>query len=731
MRLECSDVARAALGEPAKNTGRELLYHCPRHDDQHPSLSVNPTKNVWMCGPCSNSGGAWKLAAFLAGVDPSDKIAVRAWLAEHNLLSRVRAKRAIEQTYDYTDEDGKLLFQIVRYGSPKSFAARRPDECGGWINNVRGVRLVPYQLPRLLSASEVFIPEGEKDCDRLISMSLVATTNPFGAGKWRAEYSLHFSGKSVCILPDNDDVGQRHAEDIARNLHAVAVTVKIVSLPGLAVSGDVSDWFAAGHSQNDLLDVVTRAPVWQPQIQTPEPESDLETLIGRLTATSTKQDRNCVLASIASELDPAERGRLLRRVSERTQIPMSDLRAAMKFASRVKRPESKPPEMNENERRDALTLLHDPELFRRFMDDSAALGIVGEEENRALLELAYVSRLDDDPVNANVKGESAAGKNHLVCSVARMQPPEAVKEITYASAKSLLYLAESLVHKILVIMEAPGAEEAQYSIRTMESEKKLKVLVAERGPDGRIETREHTVEGPVAVVQTTTKPHLHPENETRTFDIYINESEDQTKSILRQQARRAEQPEIVTRTSEIVHRWQNAHRMLRCHPVVVPFAGVLAEALAQRPSLLLRVRRDFVRILALIRASALLHQYQRDREVRDGAEYVVSTEEDYVIVRAVAGPALAQVWMEATPKCRELVEAASRLAGEAISTKKLMNALRWSAPTVRKYAKEAAHLGCLAPADVPGCWRFLGTVQEIRNPLPVPEEIFAAEHQLV
>jgi len=77
-RLECIDVARATLGKPVKRVGQECFYCCPnpKHDDHHPSLQINLQKNVWMCGPCGAGGNAWQLAAFIAGLDPSDKACV-------------------------------------------------------------------------------------------------------------------------------------------------------------------------------------------------------------------------------------------------------------------------------------------------------------------------------------------------------------------------------------------------------------------------------------------------------------------------------------------------------------------------------------------------------------------------------------------------------------------------------------------------------------------------------
>ena len=53
-------VQRLGLGTPAQR-GRELAVCCPLHDDSHPSLQLNPAKQVWYCHPCGIGGDAIKL----------------------------------------------------------------------------------------------------------------------------------------------------------------------------------------------------------------------------------------------------------------------------------------------------------------------------------------------------------------------------------------------------------------------------------------------------------------------------------------------------------------------------------------------------------------------------------------------------------------------------------------------------------------------------------------------
>lgn len=85
-----------------------------------------------------------------------------------------------------------------------------------------------------------------------------------GAGKWRPEYNPYFEGKQVVILPDNDEVGRKHAQQVARQLHGLASSVKVLELPGLPEKGDVSDWLEAGGTAEELLALVEKVPAWQP-----------------------------------------------------------------------------------------------------------------------------------------------------------------------------------------------------------------------------------------------------------------------------------------------------------------------------------------------------------------------------------------------------------------------------------------------------------------------------------
>ncbi len=175
-----------------------------------------------------------------------------------------------EAVYDYRDENGKLLYQVLRFPG-KRFRQRRPDGAGGWIYNLKGVKRVLYHLSDVLKAVRngemIFIVEGEKDVDNLARLGLIATTAPGGAGKWLPDYSETLLGATVTIIPDYDEPGRKHAQRVAEALKGKAVSIKVLELPGLPEKGDASDWLFAGGTKDELLRLAAEAPEWEPPKQ--------------------------------------------------------------------------------------------------------------------------------------------------------------------------------------------------------------------------------------------------------------------------------------------------------------------------------------------------------------------------------------------------------------------------------------------------------------------------------
>jgi hypothetical protein len=237
------DPAAIAQALGGYRSGSGWMARCPCHDDEHPSLSITVNGDNKLLVHCFAGCSQDQVIAELRklGLWPEEK-------------PRIVAR------YPYHDETGQLLYEVIRL-EPKSFRVRRPNGKGGWLWSINGVRLVPYRLPELVKAQQVFITEGEKDADTIRSWGLVGSTNPFGALKWQPSFNEYFRDKLAVILPDNDDAGHKHAAQVARSLLSVAREVRIVEVPK---GKDVSDWAQAGGTRQQLEALVRQAPPLTP-----------------------------------------------------------------------------------------------------------------------------------------------------------------------------------------------------------------------------------------------------------------------------------------------------------------------------------------------------------------------------------------------------------------------------------------------------------------------------------
>ncbi|MGH8882567.1 MAG: AAA family ATPase, partial [Stackebrandtia sp.] len=249
--------------EAVKPAAGGFMARCPAHDDGKASLSISVGKEQPVVLKC------------FAGCESEDILAKLGltWAD----LSKPRERRADDAevwtpygtataVYDYRDEHGQLLFQVLRTAG-KQFPQRAPDPSrkSGWNWKLGDTRRVLYRLPELIEAikdgCDVWIVEGERDVHTLEARGLVATTSPGGAGKWRDGYAEVLREAVVTVVADADNPGRAHARKVAASLEGVARSVRIVEA---AVGKDVTDHLKAGKSLAELevtFDSTEPAPV--------------------------------------------------------------------------------------------------------------------------------------------------------------------------------------------------------------------------------------------------------------------------------------------------------------------------------------------------------------------------------------------------------------------------------------------------------------------------------------
>ena len=205
--------------------------------------------------------------------------------------------------------------------------------------------------------------------------------------------------------------------------------------------------------------------------------------------------RNAFIKAASSELYCEEEtikkdvGRLLLQLE---QLQLQQIEAA-------KRPRSCVPAMSDAARDEALTLLREPRLTERIIEDLQRCGMVGEPVNKLTGYLAAVSRKLKRPLAVVIQSSSSAGKTSLMDAILAMMPPEEQHHFSGMTGQSLFYLGkERLKHTILAISEDEGFLHGQtaYALKLLQSEGELRHVAVGKKSVGRM----------AAEVQ----PHLEP-----------------------------------------------------------------------------------------------------------------------------------------------------------------------------------------------------------------------------
>ncbi len=366
-------------------------------------------------------------------------------------------------------------------------------------------------------------------------------------------------------------------------------------------------------------------------------------------------------------------------------------------------------------------LLQDADILKRFAQDLKRAGLVGEERAAKLIYLSVLSCLLPRPVPVKLEGVSSVGKSFIVEQCLKFFPNDAYYRITAMSEKVLIYGEEPLQHRCIVIAEAAGinGEFQEYLLRSLLSEGRLEYEFVQQTPGGPTPVR-ITREGPTGLLVTTTKLQLDPELETRMLSVPITDTAEQTKLVL---VRLAEEdmPEVDFRP------WRGLHRLIANgeRSVALPFAKTLAEL---TPPVAVRLRRDFNAVLSLIRAHALLHQMNRDKDEKGR---IIATPRDYEIVRELVADIVADGIGAAVPETvRQTVEVVEKVKPDEVTVAAVAEALKLDKSSAHRRVQAAISKGYLQNLEErkgrPARLVLADSLPADASPLPSVEQLLQA-----
>jgi hypothetical protein len=322
--------------------------------------------------------------------------------------------------------------------------------------------------------------------------------------------------------------------------------------------------------------------------------------------------------------------RVFNESTDQMEAALRDLQRACDF--RLTRPDLVEPDapvapVPEGDRKEAELLGKSPDMFRLVVEDFHACGLVGEERNILLCFLAACSRKMSAPLAVMFLSSIGAGKSVAIELTARLCPPEEQVPTDYLSGKALFHLPRaSIKHKLVAIAEAEGAERASYAIRILLSTGALRSLTTGRDlVTGKLQSEAKLVEGPVAMLITGSDPQINRETLSRFIVTSADESHEQTEAIKQRQREDASEAALQRKSAidRLVRRHHAFHRLLEPRWVIVPSTLTVDHADDRLCS-----RRDFPKVLGLIRAVAYARQMQKEPKLVEGVACIEADQQD-------------------------------------------------------------------------------------------------------
>ena len=248
-----------------KRFGDRAQARCPCHDDKQASLTITKGRRSALlhCHAGCNfediiqSVGLKKQDLYFEERPPGSS-----WRA----YVEGREHKRIEAVYNYVSSaNGEYTFTKIRMQDKRMIYGvlcngRFTYGLGG--RHRKDLKSVYGDLKNLNKAiaenRPVFVPEGEKDVDTLTKRGYTALTYG-GSGDWQSEFATLFKDAEVYILADNDEPGRKVANTILSDLKGIAKSAKvIVPMPDVP-KADISDYFAAGHGNEDFEKLIQSA----------------------------------------------------------------------------------------------------------------------------------------------------------------------------------------------------------------------------------------------------------------------------------------------------------------------------------------------------------------------------------------------------------------------------------------------------------------------------------------
>jgi len=252
---------------------------------------------------------------------------------------------------------------------------------------------------------------------------------------------------------------------------------------------------------------------------------------------------------------------------------------------------------------------------------------------------------EEDQQTVTFKSESSRGKSYIPLEIAQYFPQDDIQTIAYASPAAFfhqhgLWIKETktvwidLERKILIFLDQPHDLLLQ-RLRPLLShdQKELNYKITDKTQKKGLKTKNILINGYPTVIFCTAKQNIDEQDRTRVFILSPGATQDKLKSSIALLSLKLSNTTEFKKNLEQDEKreWLQARiqgiRDARINSIIIPnHEEIYTEFIVEHPYLTPRHQRDFKRLVALIKAHALLNCYTRRNPNNDHSITVNQTD---------------------------------------------------------------------------------------------------------
>ena len=374
----------------------------------------------------------------------------------------------------------------------------------------------------------------------------------------------------------------------------------------------------------------------------------------------------------------------------------------LELRHRPTKPAKKAIQLSDEQRDEAIQILKQSDLLNIINELIGKTGIVGNETNRMILFLTYLTRRTRNGLHAVIHSKF----NSLQSKMAEVIPDEEKFTISHISENALFYFdEEELQNKVVLVEDTISNRKSLMPLIGFQKSNVITKTTVTKNEYAELVTVQKHVKGNVALSISTREEHAFTKHGLLSFVLSEDSGSIQDEKVLLYQRMQSAGHVSEFTEKKIAQQIQNIQRALEPVTVINPYAMEV-----ELPEQIRNKQITNLHYLRFIEIITFLKQYQREKKVNEdtGEIYIETSIEDIKEANELLAEVLLNRSDKITKTSRIYLEqlksfiAASKSSGESFTLLEVSIALQVPKTTLKRYLKVWVDFGLVRAIQCKG-----------------------------